>query len=152
MSSPGLPDIEALIPHRGAMRLIDRVIELGENRVVALATVPASGPFVSAAADPPGYIALEMMAQSVSAWDGWRRRERGGAPEIGFLLGTRRFRCDRVTLVPGATVRIAARMVFCDDEMACFECEAWDGAAEPFAQAMLNVFCPATPTDPQASP
>jgi predicted hotdog family 3-hydroxylacyl-ACP dehydratase len=139
-----LPDIDALIPHRPPMRLIDRVIEIEGDTITALASVPANGPFVSAGADPPGYVVVEMMAQTVGAWDGWQRRQRGDGPEVGFLLGTRRLRCDRPTLVPGTTVRIEARMLFSDGELASFACTAREGGAEPFAEATLNVFCPAT--------
>lgn len=141
--TPELPHIDRLIPHRPPMRLIDRVVEIEGDRITALASVPADGPFVAAEGGAPGYIVVEMMAQTVGAWDGWQRRQRGGGPEIGFLLGTRRLRCDRATLVPGSTVRIDARMVFSDGELASFACTAWDDHGEPFAEATLNVFCPA---------
>lgn len=139
-----LPDIDSLIPHRPPMRLIDRVIEIEDDTITALASVPANGPFVGAEADPPGYMVVEMMAQTVGAWDGWQRRQRGGGLEVGFLLGTRRLRCDRLTLTPGTLVRIEARMLFSDGELASFACTAREGEAEPFAEATLNVFCPAT--------
>ena len=146
MSASGpLPAIETLIPHRGPMRLVEQVIEIGGDTIVAAALVPVAGPFVPDDGDPPGYLVIEMMAQSISAWDGWQRRQQGGAPEIGFLLGTRRFRCDRPTLAPGTRLRIAARLVFRDREMACFECQVWDGGPEAFAQATLNVYCAAQP-------
>jgi predicted hotdog family 3-hydroxylacyl-ACP dehydratase len=141
-----------MIPHRGPMRLIDGVIEIEGNTIRTLATVPTSGPFVSPYADPPGYVVIEMMAQTVSAWDGSGRLQRGTAPEIGFLLGTRRFRCDRATLAPGTILHIGARKVFFDGEMACFACAAGDPDAEPFAEATLNVFCPAPPPAPKAQP
>jgi predicted hotdog family 3-hydroxylacyl-ACP dehydratase len=146
------PDIETLIPHRGPMRLIDRVIEIERSAITTLASVPTGGPFVAPDADPPGYMVIEMMAQTVSAWDGWQRRRQGHAPEIGFLLGTRRLRCDRETLAPGTSLRIDARLVFSDGEMACFVCTVQEGDGEPFAEATLNVFCSASPPDPEAEP
>lgn len=152
MSASGLPDIETLIPHRGPMRLIDRVIEIEPAAIAALATVPSRGPFVSPDADPPGYIVIEMMAQTVSAWDGWQRLQQGHVPEIGFLLGTRRLRCDRVTLAPGASLRVDARLVFSDGEMASFACTVREGEGEPFAEARLNVFCSPSAPGPKVQP
>jgi predicted hotdog family 3-hydroxylacyl-ACP dehydratase len=145
MTASALPDIETLIPHRDPMRLIDRVIEIENGAIVTQASVPTSGPFLTPGADPPGYMVIEMMAQTVGAWNGWQRLQQGQEPQIGYLLGTRRFRCDRATLTPGATVRIDARPVFSDGEMACFACTAREADGLPFAEARLNVFCPATP-------
>jgi predicted hotdog family 3-hydroxylacyl-ACP dehydratase len=141
-----LPDIETLIPHRAPMRLIDCVIEIADGAVATQASVPAGGPFVTPDTDPPGYMVIEMMAQTVAAWNGWQRLQQEHEPRIGYLLGTRRFRCDRATLAPGTTVRIAARLVFSDGEMACFACTVREADAPPFAEATLNVFCPATPS------
>lgn len=146
MTASALPGIETLIPHRGPMRLIDRVIEIENGAIATQASVPTSGPFVTPDADPPGYVIIEMMAQTVGAWNGWQRLRQGQEPQIGYLLGTRRFRCDRATLPPGTTMRIDARQVFSDGEMACFACTAGEAGALPFAEARLNVFCPATPS------
>jgi predicted hotdog family 3-hydroxylacyl-ACP dehydratase len=142
-----LPDIEALIPHRDPMRLVDRVIAIEDEGVAVQATVPASGPFVAPGADPPGYVVIEMMAQTIGAWNGWQRLRHDHEPQIGYLLGTRRFRCVRMTLAPGMALRIDARLVFSDGEMACFACTASEDGAAPFAEATLNVFCPAAASE-----
>ena len=125
------------------MRLIDRVITVGEEAITAEGTVPSSGPFVADQAEPPGYMVIEMMAQTIGAWNGWQRLQQGSEPQIGYLLGTRRFRCDRLTLCPGTLLRIEARMAFSDGEMASFACTAGEVGATPFAEATLNVYCPA---------
>jgi len=143
MTAPALPDIHTLIPHRDPMRLVDRVIAIQDDAIAAQATVPAGGPFVAAGADPPGYVVIEMMAQTIGAWNGWQRLQQDHEPQIGYLLGTRRFRCDRLTLTPGMALRIDARLVFSDGEMACFACTVGEAGAIPFAEATLNVFCPA---------
>lgn len=154
-----LPDIEILIPHRHPMRLVDRVVEVDADSVVALATVPYDGPFVRADADPPGYLVIEMMAQSVSAWHGWTCRQAGETPRIGYLLGTRELRCVRPTLEPGSRLRIAASAMFRDAGVGSFSCTVWDeptspGACPtgeaPFATANITVFVPAS-TDAEAS-
>lgn len=146
MTPSALPEIETLIPHRDPMRLIDCVIEIENDAIATQATVPADGPFVAPDADPPGYVVIEMMAQTVGAWNGWQHRQAGREPQIGYLLGTRRFRCERATLAPGTSLRIDAQAVFSDGEMACFACTAREADGLPFAEATLNVFCPATPS------
>jgi predicted hotdog family 3-hydroxylacyl-ACP dehydratase len=138
-----LPDIDRLIPHRDPMRLVERVIAVEDEAIAVQATVPAGGPFVTPQADPPGYVVIEMMAQTIGAWNGWQRLQHDREPQIGYLLGTRRFRCDRMTLAPGTALRIEARLVFTDGEMASFACTVGEVDAAPFAEATLNVFCPA---------
>lgn len=154
------PDIESLVCHRRPMRLVDRVVALDDDSVVASATVPSDGPFVRAGADPPGYLVLEMMAQSVGAWHGWTCLSAGEKPRIGYLLGTRELRCTRSTLAPGAQLRIAAAALFRDAAVGSFACSAWDapdGAAAsepaepPFATANITVFVPSS-TDAGAAP
>lgn len=146
-----LPDIESLVPHRHPMRLVDRVVEVDDDSIVVLATVPSDGPFVRGDADPPGYLVIEMMAQSVSAWHGWTCRQAGETPRIGYLLGTRELRCTRPTLAPGSQLRITAASLFRDAGVGSFCCAVSDAppAAEapaateaPFATANITVFVP----------
>jgi predicted hotdog family 3-hydroxylacyl-ACP dehydratase len=138
-----LPDIQKLIPHRDPMCLVDCVLAIEDEAIAVQASVPASGPFVTPQTDPPGYVVIEMMAQTIGAWNGWQRLQHDQEPQIGYLLGTRRFRCDRMTLAPGTPLRIDARLMFSDGEMACFVCTAGEAGAAPFAEATVNVFCPA---------
>lgn len=146
-----LPGIESLVHHRRPMLLVDRIVTVSDDSVVALATVPRDGPFVSADADPPGYLVLEMMAQSVSAWHGWTCRCAGETPRIGYLLGTRELRCERPTLTPGAQLRIAAAALYRDAEIGSFSCAVWDApdapeesqpSEPPFATANITAFVP----------
>jgi predicted hotdog family 3-hydroxylacyl-ACP dehydratase len=104
--SPGR--IEALIPHRGAMRLLDRVLEADGERVLAEVEVPFDGLFVRDGA-VPSWIGIEYMAQAVAAWAGLRARQGGGAPRPGLLLGTRRYeaRCDG--FASGSRLQVEAR-------------------------------------------
>ena len=100
--------IESYIPHRGAMRLIDRVVEIDEQHVLAEVEVPFDGLFVRDG-QVPVWIGIEYMAQTVSAWAGNRKRALGGVPQAGLLLGTRRYeaRCDGFP--SGALLRVEAR-------------------------------------------
>ena len=83
--------IEELVPHTGPMCLLDRVIDAGDEHLVAEVTIRADDLFADGGA-VGAWVGIEYMAQAVAAWAGWRARVQGGAPKIGLLLGTRDYR------------------------------------------------------------
>ena len=97
--------VERWIPHRGALRLIDRVLQVDGERAVAEVDVPFDGLFVREGG-VPSWIGIEYMAQTVAAWAGLRAQHRGGVPRPGLLLGSRRYeaRCDGFS--SGACLRV----------------------------------------------
>jgi predicted hotdog family 3-hydroxylacyl-ACP dehydratase len=107
MEAPGPGRIESLIPHGGAMRLLDRVIAIDDDDVVAEVDVPFDGLFVRDG-QVPSWIAIEYMAQAVSAWAGARARGKGGTPRPGLLLGSRRFEVHCDGFASGSTLRVEA--------------------------------------------
>ena len=108
METLGATRIEALIPHRGAMRLLDRVLEIDHERVLAEVDVPFDGLFVRDGA-VPSWIGIEYMAQAVAAWAGMRARQAGGAPRPGLLLGTRRYETHCDGFASGTCLQVEAR-------------------------------------------
>jgi predicted hotdog family 3-hydroxylacyl-ACP dehydratase len=100
--------IESYIPHRGGMRLIDRVLEIDDEHVVAEVDVPFDGLFVRDGR-VPSWIGIEYMAQTVSAWAGHRGRALGGAPRAGLLLGSRRYEVSCEGFPSGALLRVEVR-------------------------------------------
>lgn len=133
--------IEAYLPHRGAMRLIDRVIVADETHAVAEVDVPDDGLFVQDGA-VPAWVGIEYMAQTVALWAGARATRAGGAPAIGFLLGSRRYEADVAAFPGGATLRVEARCELAGDNgLGVFDCSiALAGAI--VATARLSVFEP----------
>lgn len=133
--------IEHCIPHRGAMRLIDRLIEAGEEHAVAEVDVPAEGLFVREGG-VPAWVGIEYMAQTISAWAGARALRTGGTPRLGFLLGTRRYDAQCASFPCGTTLRIEARCeLMGSNGLGQFDCRiVRDGAA--VAAARLSVFEP----------
>jgi len=137
-----LPDsIEQVIPHRGAMRLVDKVLDWNEQRVVVELTVPWDGPFHEARG-VPAWIGLEYMAQAIGAWSGCRGRNRGELPRIGFLLGTRRYNAETGHFAPGAVLRVEARCELVDDNgLGMFACRIMEGE-QVLASANVSVYQP----------
>jgi predicted hotdog family 3-hydroxylacyl-ACP dehydratase len=57
----------------------------------------------------PSWIGIEYMAQAVAAWAGARARGKGGTPQAGLLLGTRRYEAHCDGFPSGALLRVEAR-------------------------------------------
>jgi predicted hotdog family 3-hydroxylacyl-ACP dehydratase len=145
MMVPRIPDIERLVPHRAPMLLIDRIVEATEDAVTAETRIDPQCIFAVGNEGVPSYVGLEMMAQTVCAFDGLRRFEEGLPPPLGFLLGCRRYTVRRPYLVPCAVLTITARMLLHDGDMASFDCSIRDDDTTKFAEGALNVYRPANP-------
>jgi predicted hotdog family 3-hydroxylacyl-ACP dehydratase len=137
-----IPDLRALVPHAGPMVLLDRVISADEERLCAEVSIRSDSLFCTA--DGVGaWIGLEYMAQAVAAYAGYVAYLRGESVKIGFLLGTRRFDCDRPFFSVGTRLQVRVKRIFqSENGMGSFECCIDDGAAE-IARATLTVYQPA---------
>jgi predicted hotdog family 3-hydroxylacyl-ACP dehydratase len=145
MKADELP-IDEFIVHRLPMRLLDRIIAVGENDAVAETVVHADNPFFEPGRGLPAYVGLEMMAQAIALIDGGKRRNSGLPANIGFLLGCRRYISKRASFAENEKLTVAATMVFGDSAMFAFDCRLNDEQGE-VATANLKVYAPA---DPQA--
>lgn len=135
-------DIDAYLPHRGAMQLIDRLVSHDTDSVIVETRVPFDGLFVEAAG-MPGWIGIEYMAQAIAAWAGARARQRDASPKLGFLLGTRRYVCHRSHFSSGRLLRIHARReMLGDNGLGVFACRILD-ADDDVASALVSVYEPA---------
>ena len=76
-----LYDIERVVPHRGTLRLVDRLVAWDEDSVAVELRVPHEGPF-SHAEGVPAWVGVEYMAQAIAAWAGCRARSAGHEPSI----------------------------------------------------------------------
>lgn len=103
--------VESYIPQRGSMRLVDRILEVDEHHAVAEVDVPFDGLFVRDG-QVPGWIGIEYMAQTVSAWAGLRHRGKGTGPQPGLLLGSRRYEVHCAGFPSGKLLRVEARCEF----------------------------------------
>lgn len=136
--------IATLLPHAGAMILLDAVIEIEGERIVCTRTVRAGGVFNDEAGHLPAWSGIELMAQSVAAWDGWQAHLTHEPVRPGLLVGTRHYHCNVDSFDLGSELRIEAVRHFHDDDgMAMFRCRIDAGNA--CAKAQLNVFSPRDP-------
>lgn len=135
-------DIGAMVPHGGAMLLLDALIHADEEHAIARATVRPTQLFVDAHG-MPAWVGVEYMAQTIAAWSGARARRGGNAPAIGFLLGSRRYACDVPAFPRGSVLTITARVeLIGDNGLGMFSC-AIDMDGREVARANVSVFQPA---------
>jgi predicted hotdog family 3-hydroxylacyl-ACP dehydratase len=133
--------IEALVPHRGSMLLLDRLVASDEDSVVVEGRV-REGQLFATAQGLPSFVGIEYMAQAVAAWAGCRAWRLGRPARVGFLLGTRRFECTLAYFAEGALLRVYAyREVFGDNGLGMFACRLWVDD-ELVAEANLSVYEP----------
>jgi predicted hotdog family 3-hydroxylacyl-ACP dehydratase len=90
----------------------------------------------------PGWVGIELMAQTIAAWAGMQGRLRGEPVRIGMLLGTRKYRCQPTSFAAGALLTIEASCLLQDGGMASFECRILQDGRE-CATARLSTYQPA---------
>lgn len=133
--------ITQLVPHRGTMLLVDRVLADDALGISVEATIKPDGPFATEDG-MPAWVGIELMAQTVAAWAGLRRLEAKEAVRLGFLLGTRRYECTQPFFPFGARVEVKAKQeLVAENGLAVFACQiSLEGHI--VANAQLNVFQP----------
>jgi beta-hydroxyacyl-ACP dehydratase FabZ len=103
-----VPAIERVIPHRFPFLMIDRVIELGDDKVVALKNVSANEPYFAGhfPGHPimPGVLQVEAMAQAGAVLALNQMAEPGQSPLV-FFMGIDKVKFRR-PVVPGDQLRL----------------------------------------------
>lgn len=134
-------------PHRAGMLLIDTMLSKVGEVARSETTIRADHIFLEPGLGVPGYVGFELMAQTVNAFDGWRRVERGEEPTIGFLLGCRTYKCAIDYFVEGRCyiTEVKSLLKDPDDEMVSFECRIIDESGAEVASATVNAFRPYDP-------
>jgi predicted hotdog family 3-hydroxylacyl-ACP dehydratase len=134
-----MPDIRLLVPHSGAMVLLDRVISTDENTLCAEVAVRPGSLFYTAGG-VGAWVGLEYIAQAIGAYAGYRARLRGEPIKIGFLLGTRRYESRRPFFSLGSVLKVYIRRVLeSDNGLASFDCHIDDDSGE-IVSASVTVF------------
>jgi predicted hotdog family 3-hydroxylacyl-ACP dehydratase len=128
-----------LLPHGREMTLIDRLVEYTPQRSVVALTIGKNSKF-SLPTGVPAWVGIEYMAQAIAAHAGYEARLRGVLPAIGFLLGTRDYRCEASGFPLGATLTITVEPLVVDQRLGAFRCAI--AAATVLATAVVNVYVP----------
>jgi predicted hotdog family 3-hydroxylacyl-ACP dehydratase len=137
-----LPPIEALIPHRGTMRLLDRALAFTEETALAEYTPLSAAWYADAHGDMPAWIGIELMAQTIAAHVALLKRQQGLPPRMGALLGTRSYRSTVSRFAAGTALRIRVQLILRDASgLGAYECAISVDEAV-LATAILKVYEP----------
>lgn len=112
---PSVPDaaaivsplnIGALVPHAAPMILIDSVAAQGPASTRSVVHIGEDSMFYEAPHGVPAYVGIEYIAQTVAAHAGLHALRRGDPVRIGFLLGTREYKCSETWFRLGSRLTI----------------------------------------------
>jgi predicted hotdog family 3-hydroxylacyl-ACP dehydratase len=137
-----LPPIDEILPHRGTMLLLDRMIESKTDSAIAEYAPRPDAWYADSQGDTPAWIGIEMMAQTVAAHVGMSKRQAGLPPKQGVLLGTRRYTSSVSRFIANKPLRIYVNMVYSDASgLGAYECHIRSDDDE-LASATLKLFEP----------
>jgi len=135
---------EELLPQKGSMCLLEKVISADDEGLVATAIFRSNSLFCREGR-VGAWVSLECMAQAVAAWAGYHDRQQGKSPRMGFLLGSSRFDCARPWLALDRMLRIEVRKeIQMDDGLGQFTGVTVDEEGM-VSSAVLTVFSPEDP-------
>ena len=137
------PDIRELVPHSGAMVLLDRVLSADAENLCAEVTIHAGSVFYDAPSAGVGsWVGIEYMAQAIAAHAGYLARLAGAPVKIGFLLGARRYEAQLPLFVDGSVLQVHEQQALQGENgLGAFECRI-EMAGAVLAQATITVFQP----------
>lgn len=134
--------IVELVPHKGPMCLLDDVLEADGEHLIAEVT-PGRHDLFATEDGIPSWVGIEWLAQAIAAWSGLRAVSGGNKPRLGFLLGTRRYRCRDTHFAFDHPVRVTVALDYmADNGLGAFSGQLLDAAGDECASATLNVFEP----------
>ncbi|GIX34847.1 MAG: 3-hydroxylacyl-ACP dehydratase [Lysobacteraceae bacterium] len=140
-SPEGLPPVSVVVPHRPPMLFLRRIVRAQGDSLEADLVVDALGPFGDGFS-VPAWVGIEYMAQAVAAWAGLRSHQTGGSPRPGFLLGTRRYECERDRWQHGTELVVQVHCeLLGENGMGAFRCSLIEDRRS-VASARLAVFEP----------
>lgn len=139
-----LPDIRTLVPHAGAMVLLDSLVSVDADNLCAAVAITEQTMFCRDG-EVGAWVGIEYMAQAIAAHAGWLALQQGEAVRIGFLLGSRRYECSAPAFTQGMVLHVHVHMEIKNENgLGAYHCRIED-AAQPgqvLAQGTITVFQP----------
>ncbi|MCC7005163.1 MAG: beta-hydroxyacyl-ACP dehydratase [Ottowia sp.] len=143
MQDNRLPPIEDLLPHRGTMLLLERVLAFTPTETRTETTPNPLAWYADTQGNMPAWIGIELMAQTIAAHVGLQKRRLNHPPKQGVLLGTRHYHCTPPSFAGGQTLYIHAALIYQDESgLAAYQCHITQQDKVPIAHAALKVFEP----------
>jgi len=134
------PDLDALVPHRGRMRLLGRVLSHSPEETRCSVDLERSELFFDRDGSVPAFVAIEYMAQCAAAHAGLAAAH-GSSPRIALLLGSRRLQLHAERFHPGQQLCVEARHHRGEAGLVAFDCAVRDTESDrTLAEGRLNLY------------
>lgn len=118
----GMPAADFVL-HRNSMLFLDRLVDIGAEFATCEWRISDDFEFMAPGLGVPGYTGIEYMAQCIAVHSGARARVRGFIPPVGFLLGTRHYKCSIAYFEPGVRYQTTCEELVRDSQgMGSFAC------------------------------
>lgn len=135
--------VDGLLPHRGPLRLVDTLMDYGNDHLKVSLAVRDHAPFGDGLGGVPGYVGLEYMAQAISVFSGLELHARGAAPRIGLLVGTRQYRATVPRFMHGEILEVSVRRLMgSDGEVWVFHGHITGRGGQLLAEAQVKAYRP----------
>src|SRR5689334_9290282 len=131
-----------VLPQKPPMVLLDSIVSHTTEETVCSVRIGPASPFAEADGSIPSWISLEYMAQCAAAHSGLVERGKGKPIRLGFLLGSRKVTFHVSRFAAGAQLRVHARVVWDDGELASFACSVRDERGHDLADCELSAYSP----------
>lgn len=137
------PPIEQLLPHRGNMLLLARMLAADDETATCEAIPDAQAWYAETDGAMPAWIGIELMAQTMAAHVALIARRAGKPPRPGVLLGTRAYRAEVDRFPAGQPLQVTARLAHRDPTgFGAYDCTLADSNGTVLATAAITVFEP----------
>ena len=133
--------LEEIVPHRGKMLLLDRIVDVDYEQKLVSAEIDISEKsmfYEESLGGVPVWISFEYMAQAISALSGILGRMSGTSPKMGMILSVSDFLAEEQAFLCGKTVRVNVRETIRTGSVFSFDGEAFVGDRR-FATATIRV-------------
>lgn len=138
--------IEEVLPHAEPMILLDELISFEAESGTCCHTITESSLLYNQNLQGvPSYVGIEYMAQSIAAYANANEISQGRAVEIGFLVSSRKYKCDYSVFTKGMKLIVKVDKLYSDESgLSAFDCSISENDS-PLATARINVFQPNDP-------
>jgi len=116
--SPNSLTVDALLPHRGRMLLVERIESLDDAQATVVSVANENWPLFADGVVSP-LVLVELVAQTAGVHDGLKLIEKNGSgsPSKGWLVGIKKATFHVDAILPGQAVTTTARNAFVFEDL-----------------------------------
>jgi len=114
--------LKNLLTHEPPMLLLSSVVSVDDEGSCCEAFVSKDMLFVDDNGDLPGWVGIELMAQTIAVWGGRYSENENREVRIGLLLGSRKYESQAEVFPAGSNLIVNAEKIILDGNLGVFKC------------------------------